>query len=76
MPLFDVPQIHCWDAGVPVEETLAALNDLVRAGKVRYVGCSNLTGWQLQKTLDLCRQHGWTKWISLQVIETRVWALG
>ena len=60
-------QIHAWDDGVPIEETLTALNDLVTCGKVRYVGASNVTGWQLQKIVDLCQLRGWNKWISLQV---------
>ncbi|CAH1240532.1 KCNAB1 [Branchiostoma lanceolatum] len=62
----DLYQIHCWDDAVPLEETLTALNDLVRAGKVRYVGASNVTGWQLQKIVDLGRTMGLNKWITLQ----------
>jgi aryl-alcohol dehydrogenase-like predicted oxidoreductase len=62
----DIYQIHAWDDGVPIEETLSALNDLVQAGKVRYVGASNVLGWQLQKIVDVCQARGYTKWISLQ----------
>ncbi|MGW7596098.1 aldo/keto reductase, partial [Streptomyces rubiginosohelvolus] len=47
----DLFQLHVFDAGTPVEETLAALDDLVRAGKIRYVGASNFAGWQLMKSL-------------------------
>ncbi|XP_066274333.1 1-deoxyxylulose-5-phosphate synthase YajO-like isoform X3 [Branchiostoma lanceolatum] len=62
----DLYQIHMWDKAVPIEETLSALNDLVRAGKVRYLGASNVTGWQLQKIVDLSKSMGLNKWISLQ----------
>ncbi|XP_064614823.1 1-deoxyxylulose-5-phosphate synthase YajO-like [Liolophura sinensis] len=62
----DLYQIHCWDEAVPIKETLGALNDLVRCGKVRYVGGSNLTGWQLQKITDLCEKMGFSQFISLQ----------
>ncbi|CAH1255009.1 KCNAB2 [Branchiostoma lanceolatum] len=62
----DLYQIHLWDKAVPIEETLSALNDLVRAGKVRYLGASNVTGWQLQKIVDLSKSMGLNKWISLQ----------
>src|SRR6185436_8772441 len=47
----DLYQVHEWDGITPLDETLSALDDLVRAGKVRYVGCSNYTGWQLTKAL-------------------------
>ncbi|CAH1254861.1 KCNAB1 [Branchiostoma lanceolatum] len=62
----DLYQIHMWDRAVPLEETLSALNDLVRTGKVRYLGASNVTGWQLQKIVDLSKSMGLNKWISLQ----------
>ncbi|KAK2142017.1 hypothetical protein LSH36_1004g00012 [Paralvinella palmiformis] len=62
----DLYQIHCWDYAVPIEETMNALNDLVREGKVRYLGASNLTGWQLQRNADLTRERGWHPLISLQ----------
>ena len=62
----DLYQVHMWDSATPLEETLSTLNDLVHAGKVRYIGASNFTGWQLQKALDVSRQHGWEAFISLQ----------
>jgi aryl-alcohol dehydrogenase-like predicted oxidoreductase len=62
----DLYQIHCWDRGTPLEETLTTLDTLVRQGKVRYVGASNLTGWQLQKAVDLSRQLGLEAFVSLQ----------
>lgn len=62
----DVYQTHCWDSAVPLAETLQTLNDLVRCGKVRYVGGSNLTGWQLQKIVDMNRQNGFPQYVSLQ----------
>jgi aryl-alcohol dehydrogenase-like predicted oxidoreductase len=62
----DLYQVHMWDDATPLEETLSTLNDLVRAGKVRYVGASNFSGWQLQKAIDLSRQMGWEILSSLQ----------
>ena len=62
----DLYQVHCWDRGTPLEETLSTLDSLVQSGKVRYVGVSNYTGWQLQKAIDLSRAHGWEPFISLQ----------
>ena len=56
-----------WDDGTPVEETLCALNDLVRWGKVRYVAVSNLKGWQLQKMVETARHKGWAPITCLQV---------
>jgi len=55
----DLYQVHSWDIDTPLKETFSALNDLVRAGKIRYVGISNYTGWQLQKAIDLCNQMSW-----------------
>ena len=66
--VIDLYQIHRWDPEVPVEETLEALSDLVRAGKVRYIGCSNLTAWQLSKFLYTADLFGLTRFISLQPI--------
>jgi aryl-alcohol dehydrogenase-like predicted oxidoreductase len=54
----DLFQIHCWDRGTPIEETLTTLDQVVRDGKVRYLGSSNLRGWQLQKMIDSSRQLG------------------
>ncbi|THV31381.1 aldo/keto reductase [Glycomyces paridis] len=63
----DLFQLHAFDARTPVEETLSALDDLVRAGKIRYVGASNYAGWQLQKTLDAADRHGWPRFAAHQV---------
>ena len=62
----DLYQIHGHDPDTDIQETLGALNDLVRAGKVRYIGCSNLTAWQLMKALAVSRQHGLAEFISTQ----------
>ena len=62
----DLYQVHCWDPVTPLEETLSTLNDLVRAGKVRYIGASNFSGWQLQKAIDMSRQMGWEPFTCLQ----------
>jgi aryl-alcohol dehydrogenase-like predicted oxidoreductase len=62
----DLYQVHMWDDATPLEETLSTLNDLVRQGKVRYIGASNFAGWQLQKAVDLSRAMGWETLSSLQ----------
>lgn len=62
----DLYQVHMWDSATPLEETLSTLNTLVLAGKVRYIGASNFTAWQLQKAIDLSRYHGWEVFVSLQ----------
>ncbi len=62
----DLYQIHCWDANTPLEETLSTLHDLVHEGKVRYIGASNYTGWQLATALGVSKQHGWEPYISIQ----------
>jgi aryl-alcohol dehydrogenase-like predicted oxidoreductase len=62
----DLYQVHAWDSATPLEETLSTLHSLVQAGKVRYVGASNFTAWQLQKAVDLSRAHGWEPFICLQ----------
>lgn len=62
----DLYQIHCWDEGTPLEETLSTLDTLVKAGKVRYLGASNVYGWQLQKAVDLARAMGVEPFVSLQ----------
>ena len=59
-------QIHRWDYGTPIEETLEALNDIVRAGKVRYIGASAMYAWQFQKALFISEKHGWAKFVSMQ----------
>jgi aryl-alcohol dehydrogenase-like predicted oxidoreductase len=62
----DLYQVHSWDPVTPLEETLGTLDDFVRQGKVRYVGLSNYTGWQVQKTVALAREHGWAPPVTLQ----------
>ncbi len=62
----DLYQLHMWDYGTPIEETLRTLDGLVRAGKVRYLGVSNVSGAQLQRIADLCRSAGWEPPASLQ----------
>ncbi|MBN1219321.1 MAG: aldo/keto reductase [Anaerolineae bacterium] len=62
----DLYQVHCWDPGTPLAETLSTLNSLVESGKVRYIGASNYSGWQLQKAIDLSKQMGWEPFASLQ----------
>ena len=62
----DLYSMHIPDPKTPLLETLSTLNDLVRAGKVRYVGASNMTGWQLQKCLDLQKMHGFEPFVTLQ----------
>jgi aryl-alcohol dehydrogenase-like predicted oxidoreductase len=62
----DLYQVHMWDPGTPLEETLEALNQLVSAGKVRYLGASNYAGYQLQKAVDLSRARGWEPFSCLQ----------
>lgn len=62
----DLYQVHTLDADTPLEETLDTLNSLVQAGKVRYLGASNLTGYQLQKAIDTSRHNGWEPFACLQ----------
>ena len=62
----DLYQVHGWDVLTPIEETLRALDDLVREGKVRYVGCSNWAGRHLMKALDLAAAHDWASFVSHQ----------
>jgi 1-deoxyxylulose-5-phosphate synthase len=62
----DLYQVHRWDPTVPIEETMEALHDVVKAGKVRYVGASNTSAWQLSKALYTSRLHGWTEFVSIQ----------
>jgi aryl-alcohol dehydrogenase-like predicted oxidoreductase len=54
----DIYQVHCWDPGTPLEETLGTLDQLIQSGKVRYSGASNFGGWQLQKAIDISRHKG------------------
>ena len=62
----DLYQIHRFDPATPVEETLEALNDVVRAGKARYIGASSMYAWQFMKMLSVSRAHGWTPFVSMQ----------
>ena len=62
----DLYQIHRWDYRVPIEETLEALHDVVKAGKVRYLGASSMHAWQFAQALYLADLHGWTRFISMQ----------
>ncbi|MEV5380516.1 aldo/keto reductase [Streptosporangium nondiastaticum] len=63
----DLFQLHAFDAGTPVEEVLSTLDDLVRAGKLRYTGVSNFAGWQLMKSLDAADRHGRARYVAHQV---------
>ncbi len=62
----DLYQIHRWDHSTPIEETLEALHDVVKAGKARYLGASSMYAWQFGKALHLAQQHGWTRFVSMQ----------
>jgi aryl-alcohol dehydrogenase-like predicted oxidoreductase len=62
----DLYQIHRWDKTTPIEETLDALNDCVRAGKVRYIGASSMWAWQFSKALYTSAKHGWAKFVTMQ----------
>ncbi|HEY2925977.1 aldo/keto reductase [Piscinibacter sp.] len=62
----DLYQIHRWDAATPIEETMEALHDLVKAGKVRYLGASSMWAWQFAKAQQVAKAHGWTRFVSMQ----------
>ena len=62
----DLYQIHRWDPVTPIEETLEALHDMVKAGKVRYIGASSMWAWQFAKSLYLADLRGWTRFVSMQ----------
>ena len=62
----DLYQIHRWDYAVPIEETLEALNDVVRAGKALHIGASSMYAWQLAKALRVSEQHGWARFATMQ----------
>ncbi len=62
----DLYQIHRWDPHTPIEETLDALNDIVRAGKARYIGASSMYAWQFARALYLSDRHGWARFVSMQ----------
>jgi aryl-alcohol dehydrogenase-like predicted oxidoreductase len=62
----DLYQIHRWDDATPIEETMEALHDTVRAGKVRYLGASSMHAWQFAKAQRVAERHGWTPFVSMQ----------
>ncbi len=66
MDYVDLYQIHRWDAQTPIEETLEALHDVVKAGKARYIGASSMYSWQFAKALYLADSNGWTRFVSMQ----------
>jgi aryl-alcohol dehydrogenase-like predicted oxidoreductase len=66
MDYVDLYQIHRWDASTPIEETMEALNDVVRAGKARYIGASSMYAWQFMKALHVSEMNGWAKFVSMQ----------
>ncbi|VBB15652.1 aldo/keto reductase [Burkholderia stabilis] len=63
----DLLQLHAFDASTPVEEVMSTLDDLVRAGKLRYIGVSNFAGWQIMKSLAAADRHGWSRYVANQV---------
>lgn len=62
----DLYQVHRWDYHTPIEETMEALHDVVKAGKARYIGASAMYAWQFQKALYTAKKHGWTRFVSMQ----------
>src|SRR5260370_1280330 len=62
----DLYQIHRWDYGTPIEETLEALHDIVKTGKVRYMGASSMHAWQFARALGISERYGWTRFVSMQ----------
>jgi len=66
MDYVDLYQIHRWDYEVPIDETMEALNDVVRAGKARYIGASSMFAWQFAKAQQVAEQHGWSRFVSMQ----------
>lgn len=66
MDYVDLYQIHRWDYNTPIEETMEALNDVVRAGKARYIGASSMFAWQFAKAQHTAETNGWTKFVSMQ----------
>ena len=66
MDYVDLYQIHRWDQEVPIEETMEALNDVVRAGKARYIGASSMFAWQFSKAQYTAQRHGWSRFVSMQ----------
>jgi aryl-alcohol dehydrogenase-like predicted oxidoreductase len=66
MDYVDLYQIHRWDLDTPIEETMEALHDVVRAGKARYIGASSMYAWQFAKAQRVAERHGWTPFVSMQ----------
>ncbi|MBA3914930.1 MAG: aldo/keto reductase, partial [Acidobacteriales bacterium] len=66
MDYVDLYQIHRWDYETPIAETLEALHDVVKSGKVRYIGASSMYAWQFTKALYLADLHGWTRFVTMQ----------
>ena len=66
MDYVDLYQIHRWDYETPIEETMEALNDVVRAGKARYIGASSMFAWQFAKAQHTAEMHGWSRFVSMQ----------
>lgn len=66
MDYVDLLQIHRWDYNTPIEETLEALNDVVKAGKARYIGASSMHASQFARALDFRAQHGWARFVTMQ----------
>src|SRR5690606_20931523 len=62
----DLYQLHGFDAMTPIEEALSTLDDFVRAGKIRYIGCSNFSGWHLMKSLAISERYGWARHVAHQ----------
>ncbi|OPC78583.1 alcohol dehydrogenase [Embleya scabrispora] len=62
----DLYQIHRWDTATPIEETMEALHDVVKAGKARYIGASSMYAWQFAKAQYTAERHGWTRFVSMQ----------
>jgi aryl-alcohol dehydrogenase-like predicted oxidoreductase len=63
----DLLQLHAFDAGTPIEDVLLTLDSLIRAGKIRYIGVSNFSGWQVMKSLALADRYGWPRYVAHQV---------
>ena len=66
MDYVDLYQIHRWDDRTPIEETLEALHDVVKAGKARYIGASSMFAWQFATALQVATRHGWTRFVTMQ----------
>jgi aryl-alcohol dehydrogenase-like predicted oxidoreductase len=66
MDFIDLYQIHRWDPDTPIEETMEALHDVVKAGKARYIGASSMHTWQFAKAQQVAAAHGWTRFVSMQ----------